>query len=178
MFKKSFFSTKRKTEEILISPMTGRVLAMEDVPDPVFSNKKAGLGIAVDPEAGTVVSPVDGVLVHLFRTKHALWIRGESGLDILIHIGLDTVYMQGEGFKALAGSGERVKTGQPLSEFSLDLVRKKAASAITPMFLITPSQIEHAEIELPDRAEMGVTPLMKVKVKPYAGDSVERRDTP
>jgi PTS system glucose-specific IIA component len=165
----------RITEELLLSPLTGRVLAMEDVPDPTFSRKMAGKGIAVDPEEGTVVSPVNGELIRLFRTKHAMWIRGESGLDILIHIGLDTVYMNGEGFKALAGSGERVKTGQPLIEFSLDLVRKKAASAITPMFLIAPEQIEHAKIELPERAEMGVTPLMKVKVKPLAGVSAERR---
>jgi PTS system glucose-specific IIA component len=165
MIKKWLGSRERKSEEILYSPLSGRVVPIEEVPDPTFSVKMAGRGIAIDPSEGRVGSPVDGELVHLSHTRHAMWIRAESGLDILIHIGLDTVYMNGEGFRPYVKSGDKVVKGQPLIDFSLELVREKAASAITPMMLITPGQIEHIELELSSRAEMGLTPLMKVKVK-------------
>lgn len=165
MFRSWLGLHQRKTEETIFSPLSGRVLAIEDVPDPVFSRSMAGMGVAIDPEDGRVGSPVDGEVVHLFKTKHALWIRAESGLDLLIHIGVDTVYMKGEGFRDYVKTGDKVKTGQPLIDFSLDLVREKAISPVTPMFLIHSDQIEQIEIELPARAEMGLTPLMKVKVK-------------
>lgn len=165
MFRSWLGLHQRKKEETIFSPLSGRVLAIEDVPDPIFSRNMAGMGVAIDPEDGRVGSPVDGEVIHLFQTKHALWIRAESGLDLLIHIGLDTVYMKGEGFHDYVKKGDRVKTGQPLIDFSLDLVREKATSPVTPMFLIHSDQIERIEIELPARAEMGLTPLMKVKVK-------------
>lgn len=165
MFRSWLGLHQKKTEEIIFSPLSGKVLAIEDVPDPIFSRNMAGMGVAIDPEDGRVGSPVDGEVVHLFQTKHALWIRAESGLDLLIHIGVDTVYMKGEGFRDYVKIGDRVKTGQPLIDFSLDLVREKATSPVTPIFLIHSDQIEQIEIELPAHAEMGVTPLMKVKVK-------------
>ncbi|QYR22380.1 PTS glucose transporter subunit IIA [Paenibacillus sp. sptzw28] len=166
MFKKWFgLRDHRITEEIIISPLSGKVLTMEEVPDPTFSRTMAGMGIAIDPVEGKVGAPVDGEIIHLFRTKHAVWIRTGSGLDILIHIGLDTVSMNGEGFTTYVETGDRVMKGQPLIDFSLDLVRLKATSPITPMMIIHSDQIEKLEILLPECAEMGITPLMKVKVK-------------
>ncbi|HTG69408.1 MAG TPA: PTS glucose transporter subunit IIA [Candidatus Udaeobacter sp.] len=165
MIKRWIGMQQRKTEETIFSPISGRVLPMEEVPDPIFSKSMAGMGVAIDPEDGKVGSPVDGEIIHLFQTKHALWIRADSGLDLLIHIGVDTVCLNGEGFHHYVKMGDRVKMGQPLMNFSLDLVREKATSPVTPMFLIHTDQIEQIDIELPERAERGLTPLMKVKVK-------------
>ncbi|WP_199616128.1 PTS sugar transporter subunit IIA [Paenibacillus alkalitolerans] len=164
MFKNWFRLRERTTEEIVISPLSGRVLAMDEVPDPTF-RKMAGMGIAIDPEEGTVVSPVDGEIVRLFRTKHSIWIRAKSGLDLMIHIGVDTVHMNGLGFQNYVMAGDRVTAGQPLIDFKLELVREKATSPVTPIILINPDQIEETDIRPPARAEMGFTPLMKVKIK-------------
>jgi PTS system glucose-specific IIA component len=165
MFKSWLGMHQRKTEEVIYSPLSGRVLPIEEVPDPIFSKNMAGMGVAIDPEDGKVSSPLNGEVIHLFQTKHALWIRADSGLDLLIHIGLDTVCLNGEGFHPYVKIGDRVKMGQPLIDFPIDLVREKATSPVTPMFLIHTDQIEQIEIELPERAERGLTPLMKVKVK-------------
>jgi len=156
---------ERKSEEVIFSPLSGKVLRLEDVPDPAFSKKMAGWGIAVDPSEGRVVSPVDGEVVHIFRTKHAVWIRSGSGLDLLIHIGLDTVNMDGEGFRACVEMGDRVSAGEPVIDFSIELVRRKATSPITPMLIANPDRIARLDLESPAYAEMGITPLLRVRLK-------------
>jgi PTS system glucose-specific IIA component len=118
MFNKWKSLRERKTEEVIFSPLSGKVLRMEDVPDPAFAKRMAGWGIAIDPSEGQVMSPVDGEIIHIFRTKHAVWIRSGSGVDILIHIGLDTVNMDGEGFHASVKIGDQVRLGQPIIRLS------------------------------------------------------------
>jgi len=115
----------------LVSPANGNVVLLKDIPDKTFSDELLGKGIAVDPEDGIVVSPVDGTVVHLFETKHAIAIKTSDGMEILIHIGIDTVKMNGEGFKSFINSGDIIKKGQKLIEFDLDLVKAKAKSPIT-----------------------------------------------
>ncbi|XEC93546.1 PTS glucose transporter subunit IIA [Paenibacillus tarimensis] len=165
MFNRWFRRGRQKKEEIIYSPLNGKVLAMEKVPDPTFSTSMKSLGVAVDPADGTVGSPVDGEVSHIFRTKHAVLIRTESGLEVLIHIGLDTVSMGGEGFQAHVNKGDRVTVGQPLIDFSLELVRRKAASPVTPVLVANGDLIDQLNIELPESAQMGITPLMKVIMK-------------
>ncbi|MBU3161536.1 sucrose-specific PTS transporter subunit IIBC [Clostridium frigoris] len=115
----------------LVSPANGNVVLLKDVPDKTFSDELLGKGIAVDPVDGIVVSPVDGTVVCLFETKHAIAIKTSDGMEILIHIGIDTVKMNGEGFKSFINSGDIIKKGQKLIEFDLDLVKAKAKSPIT-----------------------------------------------
>ncbi|MBU3182053.1 sucrose-specific PTS transporter subunit IIBC [Clostridium psychrophilum] len=115
----------------LVSPVNGNVILLKDVPDKTFSDGLLGNGIAVDPIDGIVVSPVDGTVVCLFETKHAIAIKTSDGLEILIHIGIDTVKMNGEGFKSFVKNGDMIKKGQKLVEFDLDLVKEKAKSPIT-----------------------------------------------
>ncbi|MFS0865134.1 PTS glucose transporter subunit IIA [Fredinandcohnia sp. 179-A 10B2 NHS] len=134
MFKKLFGSNK-KTEETLFAPVSGKVLALEEVPDPVFSQKMMGDGLAIEPTEGKVVSPVKGEIIQLFPTKHAIGIKTEIGLELLIHIGLETVSMKGEGFTAHISEGDKVEVGTPLVTFDLELVKEKAASTITPMVI-------------------------------------------
>ncbi|WP_253198674.1 glucose PTS transporter subunit IIA [Clostridium estertheticum] len=129
---------KANTVSNLVSPVNGNVILLKDVPDKTFSDELLGKGIGVDPEDGIVVSPVDGTVVCLFETKHAIAIKTSDGMEILIHIGIDTVKMNGEGFKSFINSGDTIKKGQKLMEFDLDLVKEKAKSPIV-LLVITNS---------------------------------------
>ena len=141
-----FGLNEKKTEDVLFAPLSGKVLKIEEVPDPSFSQKMLGEGIAIEPTEGKVTSPVNGEIIQVFPTIHAVGIRSESGLEILVHIGLDTVMMQGEGFYAYVKEGDRVKMGQPLIDFSLDLVKKRAKSTITPLVITNSEKIDFLEI--------------------------------
>ncbi|PJI07929.1 MULTISPECIES: sucrose-specific PTS transporter subunit IIBC [Clostridium] len=133
--------------EILAAPVNGKVIPLEDVPDQTFADKLLGNGAAVDPKDGVVVSPVDGTVVHLFETKHAIAIKTESGLEILVHIGIDTVKMNGEGFEGFVEDGDVVKKGQKLVEFNLELVREKAVSPITMVIVTNSDDMSFVETE-------------------------------
>ena len=95
-------------------PSTGTVKSLEDVPETVFSQKMMGDGIAIDPTVGKVVSPVDGEIMQLFPTKHAVGIKAKNGAELLIDIGLETVSMDGEGFEAHVSEGSKVGIGEPV----------------------------------------------------------------
>lgn len=99
------FRLFRKREEVIVSPLTGNVRSLENVPDPVFAQKMMGDGFAIEPTDGVVVSPIHGEVVQVFPTKHAVGLRSDQGLEILIHVGIDTVHMHGEGFEAYVKAG-------------------------------------------------------------------------
>ena len=115
------------------SPLTGEILPITDVPDQVFSGKMVGDGFAIKPTDGKVVSPVNGKVVTLFPTKHAIGLVADNGTEILIHIGIDTVKLKGEGFTSMVEQGDLVEQGQILMEVDLDYVEKNAPSIITPI---------------------------------------------
>ncbi|KGX88307.1 N-acetylglucosamine-specific PTS transporter subunit IIBC [Pontibacillus marinus] len=116
-----------------VMPMDGKVLPLAEVPDEVFAQGMMGQGFAVDPQGDTFHSPVDGKVVQVFPTKHAIGLELENGLEILIHIGLDTVKLNGEGFETLVEAEQTVKQGDPLIRVQMDEVREKAPSVITPI---------------------------------------------
>ncbi|PTX53751.1 PTS system IIA component (Glc family) [Melghirimyces profundicolus] len=155
-----------KKERILTvqAPLKGKVMPLSEVPDPVFSDKMMGDGVAIEPGEAVVRAPVDGEIIQLFHTKHAVGIRTEEGLEVLIHIGLETVSMEGEGFTAKVKEGDRVRAGQPLIEFSLDAVQEKAKSTITPIVITNMDKVESLEPKVSEEAEPG-DPVMEVKVK-------------
>lgn len=121
--------------EELFAPITGKVTQLENVPDPTFSQKLMGDGLAIEPTEGKVVSPVDGEIMLVAGTKHAIGIKGSSGVEILIHIGLETVALNGEGFEVHVKQGDKVKVGDLLVTMDLDVIREKAASSITPIII-------------------------------------------
>ncbi|BCJ85053.1 phosphoenolpyruvate--protein phosphotransferase [Effusibacillus dendaii] len=125
-------------------PLPGAVVPIEQVPDKVFADKLLGDGVAVQAEDGCVHSPVEGEVVLLFPTLHALAIRTEHDLEIMIHIGLDTVHLQGEGFTALVKVGDRVQIGQPLIRFDLQQVAK-THSLLTPVLVANMERVERIE---------------------------------
>ncbi|RFB18163.1 PTS glucose transporter subunit IIA [Bacillus sp. HNG] len=165
MFKKLFGSKDKKNEEMLIAPATGRILALEEVPDPVFSQKMMGDGLAIEPSEGKIVSPVKGEIIQVFPTKHAIGIKTEIGLELLIHIGLETVNMKGEGFTTHVKEGDKVEVGTELVTFDLNLVKEKAASTITPMVITNFDVVETFEKIGSGQATAGSTELAKVKKK-------------
>lgn len=115
------------------APIEGEIVALEEVPDQVFSQKMMGDGFAILPSSGKIVAPCDGKIETLFPTMHAIGITSSTGYEILIHIGIDTVELKGEGFTAHVAQGDQVKKGQHLLDFDLDYLKKNAPSIITPI---------------------------------------------
>lgn len=130
---KSLMSENESSGLPIPAPIQGRILPLTEVPDETFAKKILGDGFAVIPENGVVLAPVDATVATVFPTGHALGLVTEDGVEILIHVGIDTVKMKGEGFKALVKDGDVVKAGQKLIEFDLKLVGEKAKSIITPV---------------------------------------------
>ncbi|EUJ33032.1 PTS system glucose-specific IIA component [Listeria floridensis FSL S10-1187] len=124
---------KKEKEETIFAHATGTFVALEEVPDPVFSGKMMGEGIAIKPTDGVIVAPVDGEIIQLAETKHAFGIRTALGEEILVHIGLETVALKGEGFEVLTKMGAHVKKGEPLIKADLAYIEANAASTIIPM---------------------------------------------
>lgn len=121
--------------EDLTSPISGEVLPLNKVPDPVFSTEAMGKGAAILPEEGQVVAPVDGIVEMVFETNHAIGIKSENGAEILIHIGLDTVQLEGKYFTAHVKQGDLIKTGDLLIEFDIDGIKSAGYEIITPVIL-------------------------------------------
>lgn len=163
--KKLFGKNEVKTAEVLVAPITGKVIPLEEVPDPVFAQKMMGDGIAIEPTEGTVVSPVNGEIVQFFPTKHAIGIKSETGVEILIHVGLETVGMNGEGFEALVKVGDKVTVGTPLLTFDIELIKEKAKSIVTPIILTNGDILEKVQKHDVQDAFKGATALMDWKVK-------------
>lgn len=106
-----------------------------------------GDGFAIEPTEGTVVSPVNGEIVNVFPTKHAIGIQSEGGKEILIHFGIDTVKLNGEGFETLVAQGDKVKQGQPLLKVDLAFVKDNAPSIITPIIFTNLQQGQQIELK-------------------------------
>ncbi|WNS78789.1 glucose-specific PTS transporter subunit IIBC [Domibacillus sp. DTU_2020_1001157_1_SI_ALB_TIR_016] len=119
--------------DVFVSPMKGELKPISQVPDAVFAEKMMGDGFAIIPSEGTVVSPVDGVILNIFPTKHAIGIRTHSGTELLIHVGINTVNLKGQGFETLVSENDHVKIGQPLLKVDLEYIKENATSIITPV---------------------------------------------
>ncbi|REK52933.1 MAG: PTS glucose transporter subunit IIA [Geobacillus sp.] len=133
---KKLFSKKIETRAVEIySPLDGEAIPLEEVPDPVFAQKMMGDGLAIIPKNGKVVSPINGKVVQIFPTKHAVGLVSEEGLEILIHIGLETVELNGGGFEVEVNAGETVKVGDPLINVDLDYLEQKHKEIVTPIII-------------------------------------------
>ena len=148
----------------LSSPLKGTIVDLKDVPDETFAQKFLGDGVAIKPDEGILYAPVQGKIVQLFHTNHALGIVTECGCELLLHIGLDTVKMEGEGFKAFVKVGDSVKAGDKLIEFDLDLIREKAKSDITPIVITNMDTISGIKV-LKKGSIKGNEPLMTITLQ-------------
>ncbi|OED42653.1 phosphoenolpyruvate--protein phosphotransferase [Endozoicomonas sp. (ex Bugula neritina AB1)] len=125
----------------IIAPLSGEVVAITESPDPVFSQKMVGDGIAINPTDSVVVSPIDGVITQVQAAMHAVSVKADTGVEILIHVGIDTVMLKGEGFEALVKEGDTVKAGQSLINFHPEVVSPKVPTLQTAVLIISGEEI-------------------------------------
>lgn len=147
-----WLSNKQESKRLSIaSPMTGKAVPLENVPDEAFAAKHMGDGVAIEPAEGRVVAPFDGIVAHLIRTRHAIILEHESGVQLLIHIGVNTVGLKGKGFRAFVENGAKVKQGDTLIEFDLEEIREAGYAVITPVIIANGNEtVEQLEAAFKD----------------------------
>lgn len=154
-----------KKNGVLIAPISGKVIDLSKVPDEVFAQKMAGDGVAIDPTGNIIVAPADGILTLIFRTNHAFAMTLASGIEILVHIGIDTVGLQGEGFKRIATEGAKVKAGDPIIKIDRDFLLSKGVSLITPILITNMDKIISLNIETNKVVDHGKDSILSYKLK-------------
>lgn len=135
----------------VLAPLSGKVVPLREVPDETFASGILGKGCAIEPDEGKVYAPVDGVISVAYETKHAIGITGDNGAELLIHVGLNTVELNGEHFTSHITEGQRVKKGDLLLEFDLEAIAKNYKT-VTPILISNPD--DFSEILVEDVAEV------------------------
>lgn len=133
-------------ENTIYAPLAGKVIALKEIPDDTFSSGVLGNGVGIEPETGEVVAPFDGSITTLTDTKHAIGLAGPKGMEMLIHVGIDTVNMKGEGFELHVSEGDAVKAGQRLMTFSIDKIKEGGYSTTTAVLLNNSDDYENFEV--------------------------------
>ncbi len=153
------FGFKKEMSKIFAT-QDGDCVELAKVPDPVFSDKLLGDGAAIIPESNLVRSPVDGKIEQVFDTLHAYSILSDDGLEILVHIGLNTVELKGEGFKAMVKNGDKLKKGDILCEVNLDFLRENGYEIYTPVIITNMDKIKNLKVNC-GRAKSGETTIIE-----------------
>ncbi len=136
-----------KAAPVVYAPLSGSVVARTDIPDETFASGVLGDGVGIEPTVGEVVSPFDGVISTVAETRHAVGVTGPDGVEMLIHVGVDTVAMKGEGFQALVKEGDAVKKGQKLLAFDLDKIRAAGHPTVTTVLVTNPDDYSGLTVE-------------------------------
>lgn len=123
--------------DVVLSPLSGAVVPLDEVPDEVFAQRILGEGLAVRPSAGEVVSPADGRIAKLFAGGHALVVETAAGVQVLVHLGIDTVRLHGRGFTVCAAEGQVVRAGDPLVHIDVDTLGAEGIELVSPVVLIS-----------------------------------------
>jgi PTS system D-glucosamine-specific IIC component len=155
-FIKNLFGDKNEelNLEYIAAPLEGEIMPITEVPDPVFSQKMMGDGFAIMPTSGVVVSPVEAVVTTIFHTKHAIGLTAKNGREILVHFGLDTVKLKGEGFDVKVKEGDVVKIGDRLLVVDIESIKGKVPSIISP--IVFPSLKENETIILEKKGKVSL----------------------
>lgn len=136
----------------IMAPVAGKVIPMSEVADPTFSQEILGKGVAIVPSEGKFVAPVSGEVAVLFETKHAVSIKSDNGTELILHIGLDTVKLNGQYYKAHVKQGDRVKAGDLMMEVELDKVKEAGYDVTTPVIICNtpdyPNMVCHTGMEV------------------------------
>ncbi|WP_422445143.1 PTS sugar transporter subunit IIA [Thermoanaerobacterium sp. DL9XJH110] len=164
MFFGIFGNNNNNNYTIIRAPMSGRIVNLAELPDEVFAQKMVGDGIAIDPSEGAVVAPFDGAVKQVVSSGHAMVLESEEGLPVLIHIGLDTVNLKGEGFEILVREGQTVKTGDLLVKFDLGVITRNF-SPLSPVVLPEGEKVKGIEFTAEKQVVRGRDVLMKVLLK-------------
>ena len=146
----------------LYSPMEGEIISLSNVPEGAFSGKLLGDGFAVVPTGSSVYSPTDGEVIVLFPTKHAVVILTEEGLEVLIHVGINTSSLNGEGFTVHVEKGTRVKKGDLLLTFDNEIVKKNGKSLISPIIITNMNSVKELAVDLGNKKVLEKVAEVKV----------------
>lgn len=146
-----------------VAPLDGKVIPLTDVDDDVFSQKMMGDGLAIEPTGGSVASPVNGKIINIFPTKHAIGIRSEGGYEIMVHLGLDTVKLNGQGFDSLISEDQNVSQGQEIMKIDLDYLRKNAPSTVSPIVFTNLGEGQSVDLKHTGEVKQGTTGILEIE---------------
>lgn len=159
----NIFKKKENTGIVIASPVKGTAVSLEQVNDPTFSEGMLGKGVAVIPAEGNIYAPVDGEISLLFDTLHAVSMTTKDGVEILIHVGLDTVKLKGDGFTAHVATGDSVKKGDLLLSVDLEALKAAGYDTVTPMVICNTDDYSDVETIKLTEVEPG-NDLLKIMV--------------
>ncbi|ALF19733.1 PTS glucose transporter subunit IIA [Fusobacterium nucleatum] len=158
------FKKKEKTIVTIYSPMNGKVIELKEVPDEAFAQKMVGDGCAIEPDKGIICSPIDGQLMNIFPTNHAIIFETIDGLEMIIHFGIDTVKLDGKGFQKLREPGP-IKIGDEIIKYDLDDIKDGVPSTRSPIIINNMEKVEKIEVlSLGKIVKIG-EPIMKITLK-------------
>ena len=145
----------------IIAPLSGEIIAIEDVPDVVFAEKIVGDGVAIRPTGNKMVAPCDGEIGKIFETNHAFSLESDSGIELFVHFGIDTVELKGEGFTRIAQEGQKVKAGDTILEFDLEFLKENAKSILTPVVISNMDEIKELQ-KMSGTVEVASDAILKI----------------
>ena len=158
------FKKKEKTIVTIYSPINGKVIELKDVPDEAFAQKMVGDGCAIEPDKGVICSPIEGQLMNIFPTNHAIIFETIDGLEMIVHFGIDTVKLDGKGFQKLREPGP-IKVGDEIVKYNLDEIKDNVPSTRSPIIINNMEKVEKIEVlSLGKIIKIG-EPIMKVTLK-------------
>ncbi len=158
------FLKQKKVEITIYSPVNGKVILLSEVPDEAFAQRMVGDGCAIEPEEGHICSPINGTLMNVFPTNHAVIFESSEGLEIIVHFGIDTVKLEGEGFKKLREPGA-IKVGEKIVEYDLSKVITAVPSVKTPIVINNMEKVQSIEVLNLNKCVKIGDPIMKVILK-------------
>ena len=161
MFK--FLKGKKNTQ--LIAPLSGKIVAIEDVPDEVFSEKMVGDGVAIDPTSELVLAPCDGTIGKIFNTNHAFSMESTDGIELFVHYGVDTVDLKGKGFDRFVEQGAEVKAGDKILSADLEYLKANAKSVITSIVISNIEDLKTFNVGNATEAIAGKTVIIEAALK-------------
>ncbi|AVQ17138.1 glucose-specific phosphotransferase enzyme IIA component [Fusobacterium gonidiaformans 3-1-5R] len=164
LFNNLFGKKEEKKVVTIYAPVNGTVIDLAEIPDPAFAEKMVGDGCGMEPKEGAICSPVNGEIANIFDTRHAVSFDSEDGLEMIVHFGIDTVKLKGEGFKALRGEGE-TKVGDAIVEYDLAYIAANAPSTRTPVIINNMEEVEKIEVIALGKEVKAGDPIMKVTLK-------------
>ena len=161
------FDIFKKKEKIIVtiySPINGKVIELKEVPDEAFAQKMVGDGCAIEPDKGSICSPIEGQLMNIFPTNHAIIFETIDGLEMIVHFGIDTVKLDGKGFQKLREPGA-IKVGDEIVKYNLDEIKDNVPSTRSPIIINNMEKVEKIEVlSLGKIVKIG-EPIMKVTLK-------------
>jgi glucose-specific phosphotransferase system IIA component len=159
------FFKKTSSNCVIKAPANGRCVALEDLKDGMFSEKMLGDGVAIDTTGDVVCAPCDGVITAIVPSKHAFAMKLKNGLELLVHIGLETVSLNGEGFTILAEVDEKVKVGTPIIKMDRAFIEGKGLSLITPVIIVGEQQYDLDRCAVGQQVTTAESSIMEIKLK-------------